>query len=116
MENKPTESEAKMEIKLKAYRGQIQQNVPDAETRLVSSLQEASRTARQWIAENDLGGSNIGALKVYDGKKLVALVSYNGKVWTTEKDWQKRTVIYNPNEAILFQPEYVELNSQEIAS
>lgn len=51
----------------------------------VNSLGEASSMARQYIAEHDLGGGNWsgGAVKNKQGK-VVARVSYNGRVWTGE--------------------------------
>ncbi len=47
----------------------------------VATLEEASRACRRFIEEHELGGGNWAGGNVYDGGKLVASVSYNGRVW-----------------------------------
>lgn len=52
----------------------------------VSSLREASRRAREYIEQHDLGGGNWTGGDVLDRRtgQLVAHVSYNGRVWRPE--------------------------------
>ncbi len=52
--------------------------------REVASLQEASRVCLRFIEANDLGGGNWTGGAVYEGKKQVAKVSYNGRVWAMD--------------------------------
>ncbi len=82
-------------LKLKAYQNQdmLRSYLPKPTEVTVSSFKEASLAARAWIEANELGGGNVGGLKVYEGKKLVALVSYNGRVWTPEVEWTLRKEI-----------------------
>lgn len=47
---------------------------------IVSSLEEASQECRRYIEEWDLGGGNWMGGEVYQGNKLVAEISYNGRV------------------------------------
>ena len=53
---------------------------PDKEVD-VNSFAEASKACRQFINDNDLGGGNWAGGKIYEGSKLIAKVSYNGRVW-----------------------------------
>jgi hypothetical protein len=48
----------------------------------VKTFAEASRACRRYIEENGLGGGNWSGGQVYCGRKLVARVSYNGRVWS----------------------------------
>lgn len=82
-------------LKLKAWQNYDRPrfDLPKPVEVTVNTFKEASVAARTWILENELGGGNIGDLKVYEGKKLVALISYNGRVWTTEKEWTLRKEI-----------------------
>lgn len=68
---------------------------PRRQTVKVSSLREASLALRGWVNANGLGGGNMDkhAGEVSDGGKLVAVVSYNGRVWTPEANWQDRKEI-----------------------
>lgn len=51
----------------------------------VSSLREASRKAREYIEQHDLGGGNWAGGDVLDESgQVVARVSYNGRVWQSE--------------------------------
>jgi len=60
----------------------------------VETLQQASEVCRSYIAFCRLGGGNWTGGKVYNRNiELVALVSYNGRVWTPEPDWNDRTVL-----------------------
>ena len=53
----------------------------------VSSLKEARTKCLEYIEEWDLGFGNWGGGQVKVGKKKVAYVSYNGRVWDpTEKE------------------------------
>jgi len=49
--------------------------------RLVASLAEASRTCREYIEQNDLGGGNWTGGQVCLGNVEIGRVSYNGRVW-----------------------------------
>ncbi len=82
-------------LKLKAWQNHDRgyQVLPKPFEVTVTTLKEASEAAREWIVANELGGGNVGDLRVYEGKKLIALISYNGRVWTTEKEWNLRKEI-----------------------
>lgn len=54
----------------------------------VCSLREARSVVLHFIDDNDLGGGNWNGGKVYEEGKVVAHVSYNGRVWEEEK-WSK---------------------------
>jgi hypothetical protein len=47
----------------------------------VLSFGDASEKCREFIVRNDLGGGNWIGGKVFDGKKHVANISFNGRVW-----------------------------------
>ena len=54
----------------------------------VKDLAEASAVCLRFIAEHDLGVGNWAGGEVRDGrKKIVARVSYNGRVWPPGKWW-----------------------------
>jgi len=62
----------------------------------VATLADASRAVRGYLDSNGLGFSGWGqeSAPVTNGsKKTIARVSYNGRVWTGQRDWQKRTEI-----------------------
>lgn len=50
----------------------------------VETLQEASRLCREYIDRNDLGSGNWTGGNVYKGRKKVAYVSYNGRIWALD--------------------------------
>ncbi len=50
----------------------------------VKSFAAAALVARDYITDYDLGGGNWTGGQVFKGKKQVARVSYNGRVWTTD--------------------------------
>jgi hypothetical protein len=54
------------------------QNVP------VSSFAEASKTCSAFIRRNQLGGGNWTGGNIYEGRKKVGHVSFNGRVWDIE--------------------------------
>jgi len=56
----------------------------DAISEPVKTLAEASKACRRYIEEHGLGGGNWTGGKIYCGRKLVARVSYNGKVWSPD--------------------------------
>ena len=60
-----------------------------------TSLDEAARACRRFIEEHDLGGGNFRDGEVFDDAtgERVAMVSYNGRLWTPENDWRKRRPI-----------------------
>jgi len=62
----------------------------------VETLAEASRAVREHLDSNALGASQWGQLHapVKDGAgKVIALVSYNGRVWTPARDWRQQVEI-----------------------
>lgn len=46
----------------------------------VKDLEQASFLCREYIRKWNLGGGNWPEGKVYKGKKLIATISYNGKI------------------------------------
>src|ERR1700681_811427 len=82
-------------VKLRAYqnRDMLRSYLPEPIEVKANTLKEASTLVRAWIEINELGGGNVGDVKVFDGSKLVAFISYNGRVWTTEKQWNLRKEI-----------------------
>ena len=61
----------------------------------VGSLEEAPRACRRFIEDHDLGSGNCHDGEVLDDAtgERVAMVSYNGRLWTPENDWRKRKPI-----------------------
>lgn len=61
-------------------------DLPKPSTVNVATLQEASGACCRFIDEHDLGGGNWSGGQVRDVAtgKLVARVSYNGRVWARE--------------------------------
>lgn len=49
-----------------------------------ATMQEAAALCRAYIERNGLGAGNWTGGKVYEGKKHVARVSYNGRVWALD--------------------------------
>lgn len=54
--------------------------IPKRRTK-VKTLDEASAACRTYIAEHELGSGNWAGGQVFQGNQMVALVSYNGRVW-----------------------------------
>lgn len=50
----------------------------------ISSLKEASEKCRTYIAYWNLGGGNWSGGQVYNGKKQIANISFNGRIWDLE--------------------------------
>lgn len=46
-----------------------------------ATLRMASEVCRAWIDANKLGGGNWTGGQVFNGKKQIARISYNGRVW-----------------------------------
>jgi hypothetical protein len=62
------------------------------------TLNEASVAYRAFIEQNGLGSRDAGACYIRDGGKVVAHVSYNGKVWAG-KEWDgKAEPLFVPGE------------------
>lgn len=62
----------------------------------VASLHEASLAVRQHLDAYGLGYSRWGQAyaPVRDAAgKVVAVISFNGRCWTPQRDWKKRTEI-----------------------
>lgn len=49
-----------------------------------TTMQDAAKLCRAYIERNNLGSGNWTGGKVYEGKKQVARVSYNGRVWAMD--------------------------------
>ena len=47
----------------------------------ISSLKQASEVCSKFIEDHDLGGGNFTGGEVREGEKIIARVSYNGRVW-----------------------------------
>lgn len=52
-----------------------------AEKIQIVTLKEASEACRTYIAKWNLGGGNWSGGQVYKGKKQIAQISYNGRIW-----------------------------------
>jgi hypothetical protein len=54
----------------------------------VATLAEASETCLRFILDHNLGGGNWAGGKIREAAtgRLVATVSYNGRVWTVESE------------------------------
>lgn len=53
----------------------------------VSNLEEAAKVCREYIDEYNLGGSHWSGGEVFDSNgKQVAYVSYNGRVWSPDRE------------------------------
>lgn len=57
------------------------------------TFSEIRSKAQKYIADNALGGGNWPNCQVMRGGKPVALMSYNGRFWTPEKNWEERKEI-----------------------
>ena len=64
----------------------------------VRTLRQAADAARAYIVRHDLGGGNFPTLPVYKGPKVVAKITYNGRIWLPpvagwndldHQDWKK---------------------------
>lgn len=68
---------------------------PARTTKVVSSLREASDALMAWVRRNRLGGGNLArdCGLVRDGKKVLARVSYNGRVWEPGEGSTKEIVL-----------------------
>jgi hypothetical protein len=75
------------------------------ETVEVDSFEKASLLCQQFIARNELGGGNWAGGLITDGRKPIAYVSYNGRVWKITKD---APVHSGKNEEIKLNPEKLE--------
>lgn len=52
----------------------------------VDSFEKASLLCSQFINKNELGGGNWSGGLITEGRKKLAYVSYNGRVWKIDKD------------------------------
>lgn len=50
----------------------------------VKDFAEASKVCREFIERNGLGGGNWNGGEIREGGKIIARVSYNGRVWPDE--------------------------------
>lgn len=60
----------------------------------VATLAEASRVCLAFTARNHLGGGNWSGGKIREGGKVIAHVSYNGRVWEGDQWKSAATPIY----------------------
>lgn len=65
----------------------------------VSDWREASATFRRFVEDNDLGASDLDQAsgKILQGGRLVAFVTYNGKVWVMVGRGSKQ-LVFDPSE------------------
>jgi hypothetical protein len=62
----------------------------------VETLAEASRAVREHLDSNALGASQWGQIHApvkNEAGKVVAVISFNGRVWTPARDWRKQVEI-----------------------
>ena len=52
----------------------------------INSLREASSLCRDYIEEYNLGGGGWAGGQIFDEGKLVAYVSFNGKIWSPDRN------------------------------
>ena len=73
----------------------------------VDSLQEASRAVREYIKRNGLGaGNGCEWLVIDESNTKVAIVSYNGRVWSPEDDWKARRMLADTEPQLGTEPEF----------
>ncbi len=65
----------------------------------VNDFMEASRICRAYIAQYDLGGGNWTGGVIRQGQRIIARVSYNGRVWLVGGRKSERRPIYDPEES-----------------
>ncbi|MFQ5845800.1 MAG: hypothetical protein ACE5JG_12525 [Planctomycetota bacterium] len=67
-------------------------DLPGKRTVQIAGFREASVACRRFIEEHDLGGGNWSGGRVRETAtgRVIALVSYNGRVWTPERNWRDR--------------------------
>jgi hypothetical protein len=61
-----------------------------------ATLNEASEAYRAFLNENDLGSRDAGRCIIRQGGKVVAHISYNGKVWPGERWVAESVPIFDP--------------------
>jgi hypothetical protein len=54
-----------------------------------NSIEQAVAITKQFIQENDLGGSNFIPAKIYKNGKHIGFISYNGRVWNNDQSEMK---------------------------
>ena len=84
-----------MYIKLKAVHNPDfpQIEVPRPKTIQVKDLVDASQKALKYIEKSNIGSGNFPMARVFDADDcIIATVSYNGKVWTSNEE----ELLYNP--------------------
>ncbi len=86
-----------MDIILRAYQNRdfgLRQDLPKPMAfKDIDTFEDVRYILRKWIGEFNLGGGNVGTVPIKEKRKVIAYISYNGRIWTPEKDWQKRTEI-----------------------
>ena len=62
------------------------------QSKQVDTIEEASKACQQFIHNNDLGAGNWSGGQLMDNQlgKQIGQISYNGRVWDMNPDWQKR--------------------------
>ena len=71
----------------------------------VDSFEKAALLCLQFISKNDLGGGNWSGGLITEGKKKIAYVSYNGRVWEITKDAPQYS---GKNKEIILDPKKLE--------
>jgi hypothetical protein len=57
------------------------QPISPTEKIMVSKLQNAAEAARAYIVRHDLGSGNFPIVRVLEDDRVVARITYNGRVW-----------------------------------
>ena len=103
-ETKPTKNCLKVLLK-SVGNPDHQQYAPVSEQEIVfcDNLKQCSKELRRYIEYWNMGAGNTPEIRVWYlwldetinkvKKKTVALISFNGRLWTPEKDWEKRKEI-----------------------
>lgn len=64
-----------------------------------SSIENASKVFRDFIESNDFGASLCAEAFIKEGRKIIARISYNGKVWEfdgTIHNYDSAKLLFNP--------------------
>lgn len=92
-----------------------------------NSIEQAVAITKQFIQENDLGGSNFIPAKIYKNGKHIGFISYNGRVWNNEQsemkysqggemeseDMEVQFIEYKGNE-IMYEPHYKKYYANDV--
>jgi hypothetical protein len=69
--------------------------VSPKDTKQCSTLKEASEICRQYIDKWNLGGCNWVGGQIFIGKKQIAFISYNGRIWKGKENFPNTEIPEN---------------------